>query len=529
MSLTSSRPFRARRVRATTAALLTGVLTAGALSTLTPTATAADSRLHQVVPAPEAVQETPGVEFELTAGSTISADPGATEVAGYLAGILRPSTGFELPVSEGGAGDVVLRLDDAGADPAGYRLEVTAEAITLRAGASEGLFHGVQTLRQLLPAAIESPRAGPGPWTVPGGQITDRPRYEHRAAGLDVARHFFGVEEVKRYVDQIARYKVNFLRLHLSDDQGWRIQINSWPRLTEHGGSTAVGGGPGGFYTQEDYSEIVAHAASRHVTIIPEIDTPGHTNAALSSYAELNCDGVAPPLYTGIEVGFSSLCVDEDITYEFLDDVIREIAALTPGPYLHLGGDEADATTDEQYRAFMDRALPIVRKHGKTVVGWHEYAKAEPRAGSVVQYWGTGGAGAAEMAAAAARGNELLLSPADKSYLDMKYDESTELGLSWAGFIEVADAYGWDPAELLPGVPAESVLGVEAPMWTETLETSAHVEAMAFPRLPAIAELGWSPAASHDWESFRARLAQQGPRWEAAGIGYTRSPQIDWP
>ena len=177
----------------------------------------------------------------------------------------------------------------------------------------------------------------------------------------------------------------------------------------------------------------------------------------------------------------------------------------------------------------MDRALPIVAKYGKTAVGWHEYAKAEPAAGSVVQYWGTEGADAELMAAAAERGNRILMSPADRSYLDMKYDESTELGLSWAGYVEVADAYGWDPATLLPGVPADAVHGVEAPMWTETLENSEHVELMAFPRLPAIAELGWSPAATHDWESFRARLAQQGPRWEAAGIGYTRSPQIDWP
>ncbi|WP_309501031.1 beta-N-acetylhexosaminidase [Saccharopolyspora gloriosae] len=530
MPLTSSRPVRARRVRAATAALLTGVLTAGALSTITPAAVAApESPLHQVIPAPESVREDPGVEFTLTAESAISADPGASEVADYLAGVLRPATGFPLPVAEGGAGDVALRLDDADLGPAGYRLDVAGDAVTLHAGGADGLFNGVQTLRQLLPATIESPQVRPGPWTIPGGEITDRPRYEHRAAGLDVARHFFDVESVKRYIDQIALYKMNFLRLHLSDDQGWRIQINDWPRLTEHGGSTEVGGGPGGFYTQQDYSEIVAYAESRHVTIIPEIDTPGHTNAALSSYAELNCDGVAPPLYTGIEVGFSSLCVDKDVTYEFLDDVIREIAALTPGPYLHIGGDEADATSDEQYRAFMDRALPIVEKYGKTAVGWHEYAKAEPQAGSVVQYWGVEAAEADTMAAAAARGNKILMSPADKSYLDMKYDESTELGLSWAAYIEVADAYGWDPASHLPGVPAESVLGIEAPMWTETLENSAHLETMAFPRLPAIAELGWSPAATHDWESFRTRLAEQGPRWTAAGIGFTRSPQIPWP
>ena len=510
-------------------ALFGGAVAAGALGAAPSARAAQGSRMQQVIPVPESVREAPGVRFELGPDSAIGADPAAAGVAEYLAGVLRPATGYALPTGE--RGDLVLRLDDAGLGQAGYRLEVTAETIMLRAGTPEGLFNGVQTLRQLLPPQIESAGPQPGPWPIPGGAIADRPRFGHRAAMLDVARHFFGVEQVKRYIDQIARYKINFLHLHLSDDQGWRIEIESWPRLTEHGGSTEVGGGPGGFYTQQDYAEIVRYAASRHITIVPEIDVPGHTNAALSSYAELNCDGVAPPLYTGIEVGFSSLCVDKDISYRFLDEVIGEIAALTPGPYLHIGGDEADATTDEQYRAFMRRALPIVRAHGKTVVGWHEYAKATPQNPAVVQYWGTDPADpeAAEVAAAAARGSKILMSPANRSYLDMKYDESTELGLSWAGYVEVADAYGWDPAAHLQGVGEESVLGVEAPIWTETLENSAHLEVMAFPRLPAIAELGWSPAATHDWESFRTRLAAQAPRWEAAGIGFTRSPQVPWP
>ncbi|GAA2792169.1 beta-N-acetylhexosaminidase [Saccharopolyspora taberi] len=513
------------------AALLTGVLLSGA-SALAPAVAAPEppSPMNSVVPAPTEVRADQGTTFELAEGSSINAAGAAGPVGDYLAGILRPSTGYPLPVTgeDPSAGDITLRLDDGGdLGPEGYRLRVTADEVALSAGTPGGLFNGVQTLRQLLPAAVERDEVQPGPWTVPGGEITDRPRFGHRAAMLDVARHFFGVDEVKRYIDQISLYKINRLHLHLSDDQGWRIQINSWPRLATYGGSTEVGGGPGGYYTQQDYTDIVEYAAARNITVVPEIDLPGHTNAALASYAELNCDGVAPPLYTGIEVGFSSLCVGKDITYEFVDDVIRELAALTPGPYLHIGGDEAHSTTEEDYKAFMAKVLPIVQKYGKTVVGWHEYAKAGAEGDAVVQFWGTTNSDPL-LPGAVARGNKVLVSPANKSYLDMKYDENTPLGLKWAGYIEVADAYGWDPGSYLQGVPEESVLGVEAPLWSETLENSDHIEFMAFPRLPAIAELGWSAAGSHDWEAFRQRLAAQGPRLTALGVDFYRSPQVPW-
>jgi hexosaminidase len=254
---------------------------------------------------------------------------------------------------------------------------------------------------------------------------------------------------------------------------------------------------------------------------------PGHTNAALASYAELNCDGVAPPLYTGTAVGFSSLCVGREITYRFVEDVVRELAALTPGEYLHIGGDEAHATTERDYLTFMNRVLPIVAKYGRKVAGWHEFLKASPPVGALPQYWGTTDTDQA-VVDAAARGTRVVLSPANKIYLDMKYDRNTPLGLDWAGYIEVADAYGWDPGSYLRGLPERAVLGVEAPLWSETLSDIDDIEFMAFPRLPAVAELGWSPAATHDWESFRHRLAAQGPRWTAQGVDFYRSPQIPW-
>ncbi|MGP3637710.1 beta-N-acetylhexosaminidase [Streptomyces sp. 24-1644] len=492
--------------------------------------------LGEIVPAPARVKAG-GSPYVVTAGTRIRVDDGsggARRVGEYLADLLRPSTGYPLPVTDqDGRDGIRLRLGST--DPSlgseGYRLQSSGGAVTITARGPAGLFHGVQTLRQLLPAAVEKDTVQDGPWKVAGGTLTDSPRYAYRSAMLDVSRHFFSVDEVKRYIDQLALYKINTLHLHLSDDQGWRIAIDSWPRLAEYGGSTEVGGGPGGHYTKSDYREIVRYASSRYLEVVPEIDLPGHTNAALASYAELNCDGVAPPLYTGTSVGFSSLCVPKSVTYDFVDDVIRELAALTPGRYLHIGGDEAHSTSHEDYVAFMEKAQAIVGKYGKTVVGWHQLTGAEPVAGAVAQYWGYDRTGAAEreqVAGAARNGTKLVLSPADRTYLDMKYDKDTRLGLAWAGYVEVRRSYDWDPATYLAGVPEDSVLGVEAPLWTETLSNSGEIEQMAFPRLPGVAELGWSPAATHDWEAYKVRLGAQGPRLAALGVDFYRSPQVPW-
>ncbi|WP_031175848.1 MULTISPECIES: beta-N-acetylhexosaminidase [Streptomyces] len=541
------------------ASLLAATALPAATATAAGTGTAAADAprpLDEVIPAPASVRPG-GKPYTITARTVIRVSTGpaaahprpgqrpdrhlgrqaqqarqARQVAEQLAGLLRPATGYRLPVTtRPGADGIQLRLGGEGRlGPEGYRLRVTPRTAVLSARAPAGLFHGVQTLRQLLPASIEADTRQPGPWRIAGGTLTDRPRYAYRGAMLDVSRHFFPVDAVKRYIDQLALYKINTLHLHLSDDQGWRIAIDSWPWLTEYGGSTQVGGGPGGHYTKADYREIVRYAADRHLTVVPEIDMPGHTNAALASYAELNCDGKAPPLYTGTEVGFSSLCVPLERTYDFVDDVIRELAALTPGPYLHIGGDEAHSTSHEDYVAFMKRVQPVVAKYGKTVIGWHQIAAA-PRPGTIAQYWGydrTGAEERAQVADAARNGTRLVISPADRAYLDMKYDKDTPLGLSWAGYVSPQRSYDWDPGRYLEGVPERAVLGVEAPLWTETLSTSAQLEYMAFPRLPGIAELGWSPAATHDWGGYRERLAQQGPRWDWMGVNYHRAPQVPW-
>jgi len=490
----------------------------------------------RVIPAPASLTTRPHESFALTPRTRIVArDGAATSVAGFLAGVLRPSTGYAVPVTHGGddRGAITLDLErSSGLGSEGYRLDVGRDGVRLRAATPEGLFRGVQTIRQLLPGAIESSTVQPGPWTMPGVRIADAPRFPWRGAMVDVSRHFFTVAEIERYIDEISLYKVNMLHLHLSDDQGWRIVIDSWPRLAPYGGSLEVGGTPGGYYTKADYAEIVRYAAAHFITVVPEIDGPGHVNAALASYAELNCDGVAPPLYTGIDVGFSSLCVNNDVTYRFLDDVVREIAALTPGPYFDIGGDEAHSTTPADYQTYLARVQAIVHKYGKRMSGWADISAAPLRGDSVAQYWNPASGsdpGTGTATNAAKQGVKLVFSPASKAYLDMKYTPDTPLGLHWAGYVEVQDSYSWDPVTFVDGIRESDVLGVEAPVWSETLLNIHDIEFMAFPRLPGIAEIGWSPRTGRSWDEYKVRLAAQGPRWDAMGVNFYRSPQVPWP
>jgi hexosaminidase len=485
-----------------------------------------------VIPKPVAITRGRGA-FSLTPATGIvvrSAAPAAMQVAQQLASLLRPATGFRIPVSTSrrlpAASSIVLRLapGDRSHGDEGYRLRVQPDVVELEAGRAAGLFWGVQTLRQLLPATIEHATRQPGPWRIGAVTVVDRPRFAWRGAMLDVARHFFGVDDVKRFVDLMVLHKLNRLHLHLTDDQGWRISIRSWPRLTTHGGRSAVGGGPGGHYTQRQYREIVAYAARRFVTVVPEIDMPGHTNAALSSYARLTCDGVAPSPYTGIEVGFSSLCIDKELTYRFVDDVVGELAAMTPGGSLHVGGDEALATPPGDYRVFLERVQRIVRSHRMRMVGWEEIGKAPLYRSAVAQHWKD----ADVTRRAVAQGAKVILSPSTRAYLDMKYAPDTPLGLSWAGHTSVRDAYAWDPATVVAGLTEEDVLGVEAPLWSETASTLADVEYLAHPRLAGIAEIGWSPREGRSWREYRRRLAAHGPRLDALGVRFYRAPEVHW-
>ena len=250
---------------------------------------------------------------------------------------------------------------------------------------------------------------------------------------------------------------------------------------------------------------------------------PSHSNAGLSAYPELSCGSRPPTPYTGIEVGFSTLCVDKEETYAFVDDVVREVSALTPGPYLHIGGDEVKVLTNEQYVLFVERVQTIVNKYGKIMVGWEEITKAHIKPTTLAQQWKSDSA-----TAALKYGAKLILSPANRTYLDMKYTATTEIGQKWAALIEVNDAYNWDPALYLVGVTEQNIVGVEAPLWSETVRNITAAEYLAMPRLVAIAEVAWTPQASREWQGFRSRVAAHAPRWNYLGINYYRSPQIPW-
>ena len=473
-----------------------------------------------LIPKPSAIS-TSAEWFTLSSTTKIliaNPDAEVSTIANYLAGFLEQHTQLKLAIvtEMQGMGNIELKLnDDASLGEEGYELFIKTEGIRLIAQYPAGFFYGIQTLRQIISAQNPSLK-------LPALSIRDLPRFSWRGSMLDVARHFFGVENVKRYIDLISHYKMNRLHLHLTDDQGWRIEIKSWPKLTEIGAQTQVNGNGGGFYTQEQYQEIVEYGRSRYVMIIPEIDTPGHTNAALASYPELNFSEEAPKLYEGTEVGFSTLSINMEVTYRFLDDVIRELVAISPSPYIHIGGDEAKSTPEVDYKIFIKRFQQIVFSHDKIPIGWAEIGEAELDSRTVAQHWfGAAYQGAKE------QGCKIILSPANKTYLDMKYDASSPLGLDWVGLISVKDAYDWEPGDYMEKLVESDILGIEAPVWTETLVTMQDIEFMAFPRIPGLAELAWSPKGL-SWDEYKHRLAKHGKHMHELGINFFKSPDVDW-
>ncbi|WP_353115272.1 beta-N-acetylhexosaminidase [Microbacterium sp.] len=469
---------------------------------------------------------------------------GGGAAADVLAAELRRRTGIEASRADETPrpGDIVLRVEP-GERAESYTLAVgdTAEVV----GADDaGLFYGVQTLLQLVREDAEG-------WGILRAEVEDAPRFAYRGVMLDVARHFFGVDDVTAFIDRASALKLNHLHLHLSDDQGWRVQIEAWPLLTERAASTSALGDPGGFYTKDDYREIVAYAASRHMTLVPEIDLPGHTHAIGVAYPGLveqpvmndaliaDSERLGQPLpvggepYLGWGVGHSSVRIGEEGTYDFVRDVVRELADMTPGPYLHIGGDESLGTAQADFDHFVERATAIVAEEGRTPVAWHEVGSAAGIAeGTIGQYWGSTtpqGTHAEEAARFVERGGALIMSPSNVSYLDMKYDAGYPLGLSWAALIDVRSGYEWEPTAVAP-VPDEAILGVEAPMWTETTRTLAEVDGLVFPRIAGHAEVAWSPAEGEErvWESYRERVGALAPLWRAAGIGFHPAAEIDW-
>ncbi|MEJ4088905.1 beta-N-acetylhexosaminidase [Galbibacter orientalis] len=478
-----------------------------------------------LIPIPVSVDSQPGT-FEILESTPIyvNGDDELVKVANYFSETIHIISDFHLEIassSEEIKSGVLFKISSEIKNEEGYKITASENLITLEAKDAEGAFRGVQTLLQLL--SVQE-NAGGIRLGIPAVKIEDYPQYEYRGSMLDVSRHFFSVDEIKRYIDLMASYKLNVLHLHLTDDQGWRIEIKSWPKLTEIGGSTEVDGGDGGFYTQEQYKDIVNYAAARYITIIPEIDMPGHTNAALASYPELNCDGNAPELYTGTEVGFSSLCIDKEITYKFVEDVIKELVEITPGPYIHIGGDESHSTELEDYIPFVTRVQDMVYKYGKTPIGWDEIRHAKLKKASIVQFW----ANKENAKAAVKQGVKVLMSPSARSYMDMKYDSITPLGLQWAGLINVKKAYNWNPATLVDSISKKDIIGVEAPLWAETIETMEDIEYMTFPRLLGYAEISWSPDSLRNWETYKLRLAKQYKDLKLKNVNLYESKMVPW-
>lgn len=527
-----------------------GALAAMVFTSCQPDASPEAKRAFEsVIPKPATATIAKG-RFEITSKTQVVATGDNAEVkavANYFTTLVNPATGFNLSVAEGAdanASNVISFSTDTTLGAEAYTIAISPESVKASGGSAAGLFYAFQTLRQLLPDKIELTSPQTGPWEVAAGTVRDQPAYAWRGSMLDVARHFFGVEDVKRYIDLLVLYKFNKLHLHLSDDQGWRIEIKSWPNLATHGGSTQVGGGPGGYYTQEQYKDIVAYAQERFITIIPEIDMPSHTNAILASYGELNGGITKVPkegrielpdgkesgkgrptqLYTGIEVGFSTLQTSMPATTKFAEEMLAEIAALTPGPYIHIGGDEAAVTPHEEYIKMTNQFVEIVRKLGKTSIGWEETAQADIKGEHLVQYWAR-----AEFAKMGKqKGAKLIMSPSKRVYLDMQYDSNTRIGLNWAAYIEVDDAYNWDPATIEAEITEADIVGVEAPLWSETVVNRADIEYLLFPRITAIAEVAWTPVSQRNLNDYKNRLAQQEGRLKNLNINYYPSPQVLW-
>ena len=507
--------------------------------------TAEASSTLNVIPKPSEYTMNEGT-FTLGADAEIAViaeDDGAaaelTNTGEYIAEVFRVSTGYELPVvekTEPENGDITLRLNpDGGYAEQAYAIDVTTDQVIIEAGAPVGIFYGVQTLRQMLPADIESEELVSGTaWTIPCAQIADEPEYGLRSMMLDVTRHFFTVDQVKRQLDMLSQYKINTLHMHMSDDQGWRLEIKgemygeSLDKLRTIGAQTScnTNGIRAGQYTQEEFKEIVAYANERYIQIVPEFDMPSHAWAALVSLSFLNSteDGRPPANgydntrpYEGWDVGFNSLECRNEKTYEFIDEVFRQVSEISPSKYIHIGGDEAHVTSHDDYVYFMNRVTEIAKKYGKTPIGWQNYDTAvEDPEGTVTQFWSTGNAKFEE-------GINYVVSPADHAYMDMKYDSDCPYGLEWATHNPVDDSYNWDPTDY---GSKDQIVGVETCLFTETIATDEALDYMIYPRVLGHAEIGWTAKEDRSWDEYKTRLATHDERLELQGIGYKRDAMI---
>jgi hexosaminidase len=517
-----------------------------------------------LIPQPQKVERQDGF-FVLQPHTVIFADKESRATARFLTGPLHQATGYAFKVKSVPTLDEAvngIELTTAYADtnlgPEGYELTVATNLVIIRAPTQTGLFYGIQTLLQLLPPEIFSSKVvSEVTWQVPALKITDWPRFAWRGLMLDVCRHFYDKTEVEKLLAAMARYKLNTFHWHLTDDQGWRIQIDKYPKLTEVGAwrsgigfdlasnaSTAYdeNGRYGGFYTKKDIREVVAFAAARHITIVPEIEMPGHALAALTAYPQYGCAGItfSVPTKGGVNDGVYSPA--NEGTFLFLENVLSEVFEMFPSKYVHIGGDEVpkgpwqhDAecqalmkreglkNEDELESWFIRRIERYVNTNGKTLIGWSEITRGGLAANAVVMDWIGGGQ------EAASAGHNVVMTPTSYCYLDyyQSADHSTE-PRAIGGLLPLEKIYSFDPIpKNLPPQYDSYILGGQANLWTEYIGAKSHAEYMIFPRECALAEVTWSARDGRSYDDFVRRLQTDYRRLDELGINYRRtSPEM---
>ncbi|AZM46312.1 beta-N-acetylhexosaminidase [Streptomyces sp. WAC 06738] len=503
-----------------------------------------------IIPTPSRSSPRPG-SYALGPDTPLHvADPALTPVARVLREQLLPGTGCTLPPGRGGielalAGDLAA---DPGAGPEAYRLTIGPDGIRIAAGGPAGAFYGVQTLRQLLPPhTLRHSALDEGPWDLSCVEIEDRPRFAWRGVLLDVARHFFTKRDVLRVLDQMALHKLNVLHFHLTDDQGWRLEVKRYPRLTEVGSwrteskpgwnETGDGRPHGGYYTQDDIREIVAYAAARHILVVPEVDVPGHTQAAITAYPELGNTGAQLAVETGWGVKSNILNVS-DATLDFVRNVFDEVIELFPSPIICVGGDECPKdqwkaspaaqarmaelglrNEDELQSWFIRQVSDHLQARGRQLLGWDEILEGGlPPAATIVSWRDNHGA-----VRAAREGHQVVTSPARQVYLDYRASDSPDEPVPVGTVLPVEEVYAFEPVpEELRGTPAaDLVIGAQCGLWTEAIDNARALDYQAFPRMSAFAETVWCDA-TRDGTAFAERLAHHLDRLEALGVEYRR-------
>ncbi|MFG2471271.1 beta-N-acetylhexosaminidase [Streptomyces canus] len=516
--------------------------------------------MTSLIPAPSSVGGPHGRPFVLDEDTEVEAGPGAAGVARWLRTTVGAATGLPLEPYTSGASRILLRITPTLADelgsPEAYRLTVDEHAVVIDGVGREGLFYGAQTFRQLLgPAAFRrAPVTSERTWEVPPVTIGDAPRFRWRGLMLDVARHFMSKDGVLRYLDLMAAHKLNVFHFHLTDDQGWRVEIKRYPRLTEVGSwraRTKFGHGDsplweekphGGFYTQDDIREIVAYAAERHITVVPEIDVPGHSQAAITAYPELgNTDVIDTTSLTVWDSWGISLNVlaPTDNTLRFYEGVFEELLELFPSEFIHIGGDECAkeqwresplvqarieelglADEDELQSWFIGHFDKWLSARGRRLIGWDEILEGGLAEGAAVSSW----RGYAGGIAAARAGHDVVMCPEQQVYLDYRQDAASDEPVPIAYVRTLEDVYRFEPVppELTPEEAAH-VLGAQANVWTEVMEDQGRVDYQTFPRLAAFAEVAWSPLPApgeRDFADFERRMAAHYELLDALGVGY---------